>query len=196
MSKALLLLTLACGVAFAQTAPMPYFPDDLRQYLNLSTDQVASIGQINGDYQQYSRDKQQRIAQLQSEIADLTRQDVPDPMAIGQRYVEMETIRRDLQAQASQITSKVRAVLNPDQLTKLKTLEDAQKLQSLICSAQYQNLLSPAPASFAGFLLGLPAPVQLGPPASAVSPACSPNYFYTGRFLPQSRYPKNQNSAP
>src|ERR1700756_5620059 len=72
-----------------------FFPADLKQYLSFTDTQVAFILQATSDYNQTASDKQQRISQLRVEIADETRKDQPDPMALGVRYAEIESIRRD-----------------------------------------------------------------------------------------------------
>src|SRR4051812_42227081 len=72
------------------------FPADLLQYLGLADAQVAAINQLNSEYQQTLSPQQQRTAQLQAEIAEQIRQETLDAPAIGVRYAEIESIRRDI----------------------------------------------------------------------------------------------------
>src|SRR5713101_4985518 len=112
-------LVLIAGFLFGASAGLPQtiipnppsslFPSDLRQYLSLTDSQVAAIVQMTADYNQAASTKQQRTLQLQNEIGDLDRQDPLDPMAVGVRYAEIESIRRDLANQLTALRGKVPA---------------------------------------------------------------------------------------
>jgi hypothetical protein len=91
--------------------------------------------------------KQQRILQLQNEIGDLDRQDPLDPMAIGVRYAEIESIRRDLANQLTALRDKLRTSLTDAQQARLKALDDARKLEPVITEAQCENPLGIGPLS-------------------------------------------------
>ncbi len=134
-----ILLVLA-GLAHAQIFFTP-FPADLKQYLNLTDAEVAFIHQATTDYSQIASTKQRRISDLQSEIDDETRKDQPDAMALGIRYVEIESIRRDMAAQLTAFPDKLRASLDDAQRSKLNALNDARNLQPVIDDAQCENLL-------------------------------------------------------
>src|SRR5712691_11410240 len=88
--------------------PISFFPADLKQYLSLTDTQVNAIVQLTSDYSQMAFDKQQRIFQVQNEIADENRKDPLDPMALGQRYAEIEWTRRDLGKQLTTLRDKIR----------------------------------------------------------------------------------------
>src|SRR5579872_2406260 len=133
-------ILLLSGLAPAQIFVSP-FPADLKQYLNLTDAEVAFIQQATTDYNQMASTKQRRIFDLQSEIADETQKDQPDPMALGVRYVEIESIHRDMAAQLTALRDKLRASLDDTQRTKLGALNDARNLQSVINDAQCENLL-------------------------------------------------------
>src|SRR5712692_6025186 len=125
-------LVLIAGFLFSASAVLPQtiipqprlppsvFPGDLQQYLSLTGTQIAAIMQMTADYNQAASTKQQRIWQLQSEIADLDRQDPLDPMAIGVRYAEIESIRRDLANQLTALRGKLQISLTDAQQARLK----------------------------------------------------------------------------
>ena len=85
-----------------------------------------------------------RSAQVQGEIAEWTAKEPLEPMALGLRYTELEVIRRELRDGLARTREKVMAVLDNAQKAKLKTLEDAMKLQPVIAQAQCENLLAQA----------------------------------------------------
>jgi len=123
------------------------FPVQLKQYLALSDDQVARIGNVSQQVYTLEASKIQRQAQLQIEIAQETAKPVPDPTALGTRYAELESIRRDLDALQKNLTQQLQAVLGADQKAKLATLQQALSLYSTACSAVSINLLTP-PTTF------------------------------------------------
>lgn len=143
----------------AQVIPntLSYFPADLKQYLNLTDAELAFIQQASSDYSQVASAKQLRITELQNEIAAETQNDQPDPMALGVRYAEIESIRRDLASQLASLRDKLRASLDDAQRSKLTALNDARNLQPIISDAQCENLLDPSVSGviFSG-LLGVP----------------------------------------
>ncbi|MCL5745913.1 MAG: hypothetical protein M1541_18640, partial [Acidobacteria bacterium] len=59
------------------------------------------MGRLIHHYNGWSMEKQNRIRQVQSEIADETAKEDLDPGAIGIRYAEIEAICRDLRAHAT-----------------------------------------------------------------------------------------------
>src|SRR5437867_10752431 len=97
-STATLLLFATSAWAQTQTFPNPWFYQPLAQakdFFQLSDAQLQAILTNNGDYNQIAITKQTRISQLQTEIAAETAKDTLDPMALGSRYAEIETICRE-----------------------------------------------------------------------------------------------------
>jgi hypothetical protein len=129
------------------TGGTPVFsvPENLRAYLGLSPAQVASDSSLRGSYQQFVADKQQRIAQVQQEIANLTGADTLDPMALGLAYAELEAINRDVRDKSSDLRAGLNQLLTAPQAAKLKALDDADALQPVINAAVCESLLAPAP---------------------------------------------------
>src|SRR5437899_11812524 len=72
--------------------PAPSFPADLWQYLSLTGTQMPRADDRH--YNQAGFSTQQCTLQLQIEIVYQSRKDPLDPMAIGVRYAEIESIRR------------------------------------------------------------------------------------------------------
>ena len=118
----------------------------------------------NDDYNRFTADKQNRIRQVQTEIADETGKSTLDPNALGIRYAEIEGICREMRDKAATSQKQNLAVLNDVQKSRLNILSDALKLAPVISDAQSGNLLGGstfAPYGFtsisnglAGFLLG------------------------------------------
>lgn len=140
----------ACPPAFARM-----FPAQLGEFLSLTSGQADSVIRLNTDYNRYTAEKQARMAQVQRELAEETARPQLDPMALGLRYVELETIRRELNDQLRQTRADIAATLTDAQKPRIKTLEDAAGLQPLIAEAQCYNLI--AAPSFATFVVGTPA---------------------------------------
>jgi hypothetical protein len=85
----------------------------VQQFLQLSDSQLQTILTNNDDYNRWSGDKQNRIRQVQTEIADETRKSPLDPNALGIRYAEIETICREMKDRANESRTQNISVLNP-----------------------------------------------------------------------------------
>lgn len=132
------------GLTWAQTVPNPWFRQPLgqiQQYLQLTDAQLQTILANNGEYNQLATTKQTRILQLQTGIATETAREALDPMALGVRYAEIETICRELKDEADTYQQKNAAVLTDPQKAKLQVLPDAMKLAPIISDAQSGNLI-------------------------------------------------------
>ncbi len=131
------------------------FPDPLKKHLELTDPQVSEILAKNERLGQFRSTKLRRQVEVQFEIAQETRQATLDPMAIGVRYLEIETIRREIEAESKKTTTEIQALLTPTQKTKLSMLEEVLRQQNTACAAVSWNLMpQPAPQAFADFLLG------------------------------------------
>ncbi len=142
--------------AFAQSFFRPY--EQLRQFLQLTDSQLQSILTNNGEYNRFVQEKQARIWQVQVEIREETAREPLDPPALGIRYAEIEALCREMKDRADRLRTKNVDLLNADQKTKLKILEDALKLAPVVAEAQYGNLMSvsvPAPYAFTSSAIGI-----------------------------------------
>lgn len=124
--------------------PQVRFPTALRLYLDLNDTQIQAIIQANDDYQRLAAARYGRLSQVQREIAEETAKDPIDPMALGLRYVEIESIRRFLTGERTRLRERIRQVLTDPQRAKLKALEDALNLLPLYNEALSVNLLEQA----------------------------------------------------
>lgn len=120
--------------------PIRLFPQ-LTDYLQLTGEQSIALFRLYSDWNQYLVEKRVRVAQVETELSDLTRQDVLDPMQFGNRYVELESICREAKDRRSQYRDKSRSLLNATQSQKLQVLEQAFALAPVIQEAQDANLM-------------------------------------------------------
>jgi hypothetical protein len=173
------ILILTVASAMAQTVPNPWFYQPLgqvQQYLQLTDVQLQGILSNNGEYNQFALTKQNRISQLQTEIASETAKDALDPMALGVRYAEIESICREMKDQAATYQQKNTGVLTDPQKAKLQVLQEALKLAPVISDAQSGNLLGrstyapPFFTSTSGGSIGSVIGGVLGPVSGCYSP--------------------------
>ena len=175
MKLVVLCLALGCG-ALAQRIPTPGFvpgpSNELRTYLDLTNDQVNRMNAINAGFQRFQLEKSQRVFQVQADLQQEIAKSPLDPMGVGLRYVELEVIRREIEAMRRTTFNDVQNVLTAAQKTKLQALADIIRMYPVACEAVSSNLLgapaqvavpagSPMPGnivpSYASFLLGVPA---------------------------------------
>lgn len=164
--KVALFFVCALLPAAAQTGPGPVrwfdFAPELQRYLELTPEQVNTLGRRNAALAEFNGEKYRRIAQVQLEIAEETQKTQLDAMALGLRYLELEAIRRELRAEADKAYVDIQAILTPAQKTKVQALVEALRLQPVICQAQAVNILpSAVPTGVTGALLS-PYPIQTG----------------------------------
>ena len=142
------------GTLLAQ-APGPFppgpppFPAAIRLFLDLSDTQVETIRNLNADFSRLVSNKLRRLSQVQAEIGEKTARDPLDPMSIGLSYVEIEVIRRELNAELTRLRAKISQLLAEPQRARLKALEDITKLFPIYSEAVSVNLIE-QPADFGG----------------------------------------------
>lgn len=136
-------LLLIAATAWGQSYPFPYFQplSQLKDFLQLSDSQLQTILSNNGAFNQFAANKQSRIAQVQTEIAVETAKETLDPVALGVRYAEVESICRDMKSQAVTYQQRNTSVLTDPQRTKLQVLQDAMKLAPVISEGISGNLI-------------------------------------------------------
>jgi len=143
---------LSAASVWAQPTPNFRQPLELvKQFLQLTDSQLQMILASNDDYNRFVYEKQSRIWQVQMEIGEETAREPLDPAALGIRYAEIEAICRLMKDRAEKLQTRNRDVLNPDQKSKLKVLEDALKLGPVILDAQFGNRMGDSSSGPYGF---------------------------------------------
>ncbi|MBY0374460.1 MAG: hypothetical protein K2Q23_10730 [Bryobacteraceae bacterium] len=146
-----LVLSLALSL-FGQLTGVPQ-PLALIDYLTLTPAQLTTINRNNANFQQMAAEKDLRRAQLQAEISRETDKTPLDPMALGLRYAEVETICRDIRDAQVRLRQDNFAVLTETQRTRMRALEEAMKLVPLANEAEGLNLAT-FPFSDRGWAIG------------------------------------------
>jgi len=162
MWSRLLLVLMPASAVLAQM-PGPPFPESLRAYLQLTSAQMDSINGLNRDYDQFAAQKQARVNDVQLDIQQQTSAENLDAMALGVRYAEIESIRRDLNDKRNDLRANISKVLSDPQRPKVKALADARGLLPLAATAGCAYFLTAPPGSYASFLLGVPLTAVLLP---------------------------------
>lgn len=119
--------------------PIPF--RELEQYLQLTREQSDRIASNNQAFYRWSAERQQRSAQVALEIEQETKASPLDPGALGIRYAEVETIRREISEREKKLREDNLTVLNEAQKTRLKALEEAVKLMPVVGQARGLKLL-------------------------------------------------------
>ncbi len=164
----LLLVLIATASAWGQgpivLRPFPSFLAQIREYLVLTEAQFNRIQQQNTDFSRWSLGQSQRMSEVQREISVETARQPLDPVALGLRYAEVETIRRVIAERGAKLIPENIAVLTDLQKMKLKALEEAMRLAETAGSEARSIRLVPdscgaysfSPGGFANFLIGDP----------------------------------------
>src|SRR5258707_15832340 len=99
MAKIPIFLPLLFSALSISAEAQPALPQ-LKAYLALTDAQISQIGQNLTQYSQLVNQRQQRMFQVQGEIQQETAKSPLDPMALGMRYAEIETICRNVNDEA------------------------------------------------------------------------------------------------
>jgi hypothetical protein len=150
------LVAAVLAVASAGIASPQPIPAGLIKYLGLTDAQAASIVQLNADFASYGQKVWADYQKLNDAAVLELAQDAPDASVAGSDYAQIEALRRDYVAHASEVQSKIAALLTPEQVMAVANLVRAERVQGLIDAA--------------GCLFGNPG---LGGSGSTTSSSCS-----------------------
>jgi hypothetical protein len=150
----------ALGVTVCLAQPIPGrapVTDELKAYLQLSDSQVQALQQIRQQEATAVRDIAQQMQQRQTALRQLLQAGNADAAAVGRAMLEIEALRRRVADQDTAFRGQAANLLNEQQKTRLKTLDDASKLLPEIRQAQSLNLLAPPTEEVGpGFAFGRP----------------------------------------
>ncbi len=139
----LLFLTIS---AFAQD-PFEAYYAPVRDHLQLSQAQITRIQKNGSEYYEWEKGKRQRAQQVYEEIGIESAREVLTPGALGVRWAELETIRRQVAERRKALHQANQSVLTDAQRLKFKGIEDAVKLDPVIASARFASLMPQGPSS-------------------------------------------------
>jgi hypothetical protein len=133
MKSLALVLAAAVLPAFAQDSPeYPQMPRSLVQYFGFTTEQTATIRQLNQDLMFFVFDQWDLMDELDAAASEELEKPVPDPAEVGKNIVELEMVGRSISEKFATTVVAVQAVLTPEQKDKLKVLQDAAKLSGTV----------------------------------------------------------------
>lgn len=173
--KGLICLFLAFVPLSAQMLQPTWIPEQLVTYLQLTREQAVKIVDNNAAYAALVQTKNQRMYEVQDEIAVETAKEIIDPTALGVRYREIELICRDINQAGVDVRKQNNDALNDTQKAKLSALEEAMKLAPLFTQAQNVDLLPPSTTISYSAVIGVYAPIIYGIPSSSASGCRKPN---------------------
>lgn len=148
MRTTMLVVCLAAFTLAAQTSPpAPPAPpvDAVKQALNLTDAQVTQLQQLQQSARTAAQPVVAQIRTRQQALDQAMRQTTPDPLTVGRLMVEIKGLQEQIRLNDEKFHAQAVALLTADQKTKLKTLEDAAKLQPAIGQAVGLNLIQPPP---------------------------------------------------
>ena len=177
MKNFMITMIVFAGVTFAQPPRGPGQPgqqqprvDEVKAYLGLTDSQIQGLEQLRRTEMDSLQQSRQDIAQKQQALQQQIRNGSTDAAALGRMLLDIENLRKQITQKQGSFHDQAVAILTAAQKTKLKTLEDAQKLGPEIHEATALNLLVPQEGANGGPgpgpRLGGPGPQRFHPPAS------------------------------
>lgn len=170
---ALCAITLA--VTLSAQPPTPAAPpvDLVKSYLTLTDAQVTQLQQIRQSERTANQSIQQSVQQKQEQLDTLLSNGSTDAAALGRLLIDIQNLRKQLDANRTTYHNQALNVLTAAQKTKAQALDDAAKLAPTINQAASLGIVLP-PAPPAGIAPGPfrgvgprpgPAPMRHRPPA-------------------------------
>lgn len=117
-------------------------PPDLKTVLNLSDSQVVNLIQLQQQKGQALQPLAQQVAARQQKIQQMLEAG-PDPAAVGQLFIEITVISKQIQEVSANFQQQAMAVLSADQRTQVQSLAPVLKLQVAAQQAVGLGLLNP-----------------------------------------------------
>lgn len=142
--KRIILPFVAALVSFAQPQIAARETTALKAFLNLSDTQLTSITTANRTAMESSRTLRTQIDTKQEALRSLLASGSTDASAIGRIMLEIQGLRKQVDSAQANLRAQATSFLTTDQKTKLKTLEDAEKLRDEIREAHSLQLLAPS----------------------------------------------------
>ncbi len=99
------------------------FPISVREYLSLTDAQISRLFAASAEYNDFYTRKQNRLNDLNLEIADLTAMPGVDPVVLGLRYLEVAQIGQQIQEKSAQLRNASRSQLTLTQTALVNVLE-------------------------------------------------------------------------
>lgn len=129
-------LPLVLGVGLYAQTP------DLKTVLNLSDTQILGLVQLQQQKAQALQPLVQQAAQGEQQLQQLLGSN-PDPAAVGKLVIAIDAVRRQIQQTAAGFQQQALNILQPDQKTRVQSLEDVLRLMAAAQQAVGLGLLSP-----------------------------------------------------
>lgn len=114
---------------------------DVAEYLSLTPDQIKTFSVIDQEYYNWLVTQHPRVEQVEREITELNSVPEVDPLDLGVRYAELETIRRGIVERLNLKRSRLAAVFTASQNERLAVLAQALRLRSTVDSALSADLM-------------------------------------------------------
>jgi Spy/CpxP family protein refolding chaperone len=123
MIKKLTILSVALsGLLLAQPQAWGLRAGYLKRQLSLSDDQVKQLRDLRRQQAEQLKPQREQVQSAAEQLRTLMKGDNPDPTAVGRQMVELKRMRQSLTQARSSYNEKAKAILTPEQQTKLEQL--------------------------------------------------------------------------
>lgn len=113
----------------------------LAPFLQLTEAQMAQIVENSRAHNDWYAIKSGRVSQVHLELMEESSREPLDAMALGFRYVELEVIRREIQAEHEKLLRANQELLTAEQRAKFAQLEEAARLTPALNEARGLQLI-------------------------------------------------------
>jgi hypothetical protein len=138
------------GLEIPSISGFSAIPAELAIHLNLTPAQLGRMQNSLLANQRFVAARNSRSNELTAEIDTEFRRDVPSPRELGDRYAELESIRRQIADRETSLRGELVDMLTPQQRGLVDALEKSRSLINVTSSAEQYQLLPPLPGRSVG----------------------------------------------
>jgi len=151
--KYVLALVCIIGIGVANEAGVSE-PTELKDTLALSDEQVQQLQDLKAQLAEAVQADKEQIRTLQMQLREELTAETPNAAIVGQLQVEIEELTTKIAATRAEFSEDARALLSPEQLAVLTTLEQALALATPAHQAVALNLITTDTGAPIGFRHG------------------------------------------
>lgn len=131
------------GPGWAAGAQTPPAPTALKDYLGLTDQQVQQLTDLRKQVAEENRSIAEQIRAKRQEIVELMKSANPDPLKVGQLYVDIKKLNDQRLAKLETLRTQALALLTAEQKQKLADLEKYMSLAQAARQAVALGLIAP-----------------------------------------------------
>lgn len=115
-----------------QELPFPHAREAVARFLELTPEQVTQWEALLSTLRNTVAPLQEQLRNLEGQLAELLKQENPDPAAVGALVLQLKEVREGIGQAHREYVNGFEAMLNREQTARLHFIRQAERVQPLI----------------------------------------------------------------